>query len=417
MAQTAQIIGTSIKQALHELRANRLRTFLSLLGVTIGIFCIIAVLTVLDSMKNNIRTEMSALGSDIIYVGRWPWMDEGGEYKWWEFWRRPSMSPKELRAVQENVSGAQYATLCFTKRGLVVKHQDQELEGISGYAVTDYFDKVQNIEIAQGRYLSGSELLGGSNVAVIGDEVYHELFGNTNAVGKTVSYLGRQFLVVGIMKKVGQDMAGFNFDRGVVFSYYAASSLLDTRSLNNDPNLIIKVAEGRSPEDVKYEVEGALRRERKIKPGQKNDFAMNQLSEVSARLDMIFDSINLIGAIIGAFSLVVGAFGIANIMFVTVKERTKQIGLKKAIGARSRSILTEFLMEAITLCIAGGLIGIFIVLLLSLALTYGADFPVTLSLKNFSLGIGISALVGILAGYIPARAASRLNPVVAIRSN
>lgn len=417
MAQTAQIIGTSVKQALHELRANRLRTFLSLLGVTIGIFCIIAVLTVLDSMKNNIRTEMSALGSDIIYVGRWPWMDEGGEYKWWEFWRRPSMSPKELRAVQENVPGAQYATLCFTKRGLVVKHQDQELEGISGYAVTDYFDKVQNIEIAQGRYLSGSELQGGSNVAVIGDEVYHELFGNTNALGKTVSYLGRQFLVVGIMKKVGQDMAGFNFDKGVIFSYYAASALLDTRSLNNDPNLIVKVAEGRSPEDVKYEVEGALRRERKIKPGQKNDFAMNQLSEVSARLDMIFDSINLIGAIIGAFSLVVGAFGIANIMFVTVKERTKQIGLKKAIGARSRSILTEFLMEAITLCLAGGLIGIFIVLLLSLLLTYGADFPVTLSLKNFSLGIGISALVGILAGYIPARAASRLDPVVAIRSN
>jgi len=417
MAQTTQIIGTSVKQALHELRANRLRTFLSLLGVTIGIFCIIAVLTVLDSMKNNIRTEMSALGSDIIYVGRWPWMDEGGEYKWWEFWRRPSMSPKELRAVQENVPGAQYATLCFTKRGLVVKHQDQELEGISGYAVTDYFDKVQNIEIAQGRYLSGSELQGGSNVAVIGDEVYHELFGNTNALGKTVSYLGRQFLVVGIMKKVGQDMAGFNFDKGVIFSYYAASALLDTRSLNNDPNLIVKVAEGRSPEDVKYEVEGALRRERKIKPGQKNDFAMNQLSEVSARLDMIFDSINLIGAIIGAFSLVVGAFGIANIMFVTVKERTKQIGLKKAIGARSRSILTEFLMEAITLCLAGGLIGIFIVLLLSLLLTYGADFPVTLSFKNFSLGIGISALVGILAGYIPARAASRLDPVVAIRSN
>lgn len=417
MAQNAQIIGTSVKQALHELRANRLRTFLSLLGVTIGIFCIIAVLTVLDSMKNNIRKEMSALGSDIIYVGRWPWMDEGGEYKWWEFWRRPSMSPKELRAVQENVSGAQYATLCFTKRGLVVKHQDQELEGISGYAVTDYFDKVQNIEIAQGRYLSGSELQGGSNVAVIGDEVYHELFGTTNALGKTVSYLGRQFLVVGVMKKVGQDMAGFNFDKGVIFSYYAASSLLDTRSLNNDPNLIIKVAEGRSPEDVKYEVEGALRRERKIKPGQKNDFAMNQLSEVSARLDVIFDSINLIGAIIGAFSLVVGAFGIANIMFVTVKERTKQIGLKKAIGARSRSILTEFLMEAITLCLAGGLIGILIVLLLSLLLTYGADFPVTLSFKNFSLGIGISALVGILAGYIPARAASRLDPVVAIRSN
>lgn len=417
MGHTAQIIGTSVMQAFHELRANKLRTFLSLLGITIGIFCIIAVLTVLDSMKNNIRKEMSALGSDVIYVGRWPWMDEGGEYKWWEFWRRPSMSPKELRAVQENVSGAQYATLCFTKRGIIVKNGDQELEGISGYAVTDYFDKVQNIEIAQGRYLSSSELDGGSNVAVIGHEVYTELFGATNALGKTVSYLGKQFLVVGVMKKVGQDMAGFNFDEGVIFSYYAASAVLDTRSLGSDPNLIIKVAEGRSPNDVKYEVEGALRKVRKVKPGEKNDFAMNQLSEVSQRLDMIFDSINMIGAVIGAFSLIVGAFGIANIMFVTVKERTKQIGLKKAIGARSRSILTEFLIEAITLCIAGGLIGIFIVLLLSLLLTYGADFPVTLSLKNFSLGIGISALVGILAGYIPARSASRLNPVVAIRSN
>lgn len=417
MSHTAQIIGTSIKQALHELRANRLRTFLSLLGVTIGIFCIIAVLTVLDSMKDNIRKEMSALGSDVIYVGRWPWMDEGGEYKWWEFWRRPSMGPKELKAVQDNVSGAQYATLCFTKRGLTLKHGDEELEGIAGYAVTDYFDKVQNIEIAQGRYLSSSELEGGTNVAVIGNEVLKGLFGSVNPLGKTISYLGKQFIVVGVMKKVGQDMAGFDFDEGVIFSYYAASSVLDTRSLNSDPNLIIKVADGRNPDDVKYEVEGALRKARKVKPGQKNDFAMNQLSEVTARVDMIFDSINMIGAVIGAFSLIVGAFGIANIMFVTVKERTKQIGLKKALGARSRSILTEFLVEAITLCIAGGLIGIFVVLLLSLLLTYGADFPVTLSLKNFSLGIGISALVGILAGYIPARSAARLNPVVAIRSN
>jgi putative ABC transport system permease protein len=156
---------------------------------------------------------------------------------------------------------------------------------------------------------------------------------------------------------------------------------------------------------------------RKVKPGQKNDFAMNQLSQISARLDMIFDSINMIGAIIGAFALIVGAFGIANIMFVTVKERTKQIGLKKAIGARSTSILTEFLVEAVTLCISGGLVGIILVLILSLVITHAADFPITLSAKNFSLGIAISAAVGILAGFIPARSASKLDPVVAIRSN
>lgn len=417
MGHTRQIITTSIKQAFHELRANKLRTFLSLLGVTIGIFCIIAVLTVLDSMKDNIKKEMSALGSDVIYVGRWPWMDEGGEYKWWEFWRRASMSPKELKAIQANVADAEYATLCFTKRNMTVKHGDEEVSGISGYAVTDYFDKVQNIDMAQGRYLSSSELQGGANVVVLGDKIAKDLFTGTEPLGKTVSYLGKQFIVVGVMKKVGQDMAGFDFDDGLIFSYYAAAAVLDMRSLAYEPNLIIKVGSGKNPNDVKYEVEGELRRVRKVKPGQKNDFAMNQLSQVSERLDIIFNSINMIGAIIGAFSLIVGAFGIANIMFVTVKERTKQIGLKKALGARSKSILTEFLVEAVTLCIAGGLIGIVIVLLLSLALTYGADFPVTLSLKNFSLGISISALVGILAGYIPARSASKLDPVVAIRSN
>ncbi len=416
MSNTTQIIGTSVLQAVHELRANKLRTFLSLLGITIGIFCIIAVLTVLDSMQNNIRKEMSSLGNDVIYVGRWPWMDEGGEYKWWEFWRRRSMTPVELKAVQDNVVDAQYATLCFNK-GISVKHNDQELEGIGGYAVTEFFDKVQNIDIAQGRYLSSSELSGGSNAVVLGHETYVELFGATDAIGKTVSFLGRQFHVIGVLKKVGQNMAGFNFDNCVIYSYYTASALLDTRSFNNDPTLIIKVADGKNPDDVKYEVEGALRRVRKVKPGQPNDFAMNQLSQVSERLDIIFASINVIGSIIGGFSLIVGAFGIANIMFVTVKERTKQIGLKKAVGARSRSILTEFLIEAVTLCIAGGLIGIVVVLVLSLALTYGADFPVTLSLKNFSLGIGISALVGILAGFIPARTASRLNPVVAMRSH
>ncbi len=418
MTNARQIISTSVVQAFHELRANKLRTFLSLLGITIGIFCIIAVLTVLDSMKTNIRKEMSSLGNDVLYVGRWPWMDEGGEYKWWEFWRRPSMTLTELRAVEHDVKDVDVATLCFTSRSLSVKHQDEELEGIAGYAVTTNFDKIQNIEIAQGRYLSNAELEGGSNAVVLGDEVYKGLFpGSTNALGKTVSFKGRQFIVVGIMKKVGQNMAGFDFDNGIIFAYNAAASFTDVRSLNNDPILIIKAAPGINIDEVKYEVEGVLRRVRKVKPGQGNDFALNQLSQISERIEMVFVTINLIGYIIGGFALVVGGFGIANIMFVTVKERTKHIGLKKAIGAPPASILMEFLIEAVTLCIAGGIIGIIVVLALSLVMTYGFDFPITLSFKNFSVGVGISAFVGVLAGFIPARSASRLDPVVAIRSN
>lgn len=418
MNHTRQIIITSITQALQELRVNKLRTSLSLLGITIGIFCIIAVLTVVDSMKNNIKQEMATLGSDVLYVGRWPWMDEGGEYKWWEFWRRPSMTMKELQAIEKNVPSAQMATLCFNANGQTLKHNDIEISGISVYAVTENFDQLQNIEIANGRYLSIAELNGGTNTVVIGDEAYRQLFpGATDPIGDVISLKGKKFTVVGVMKKVGQNMAGFDFDEGMIIPYLSASSLYDLHDLSYDPSLIIKASENSTINEMKYEVEGVLRQVRKTRPGEGNDFAMNQLSQVTERLDLLFGTINFIGWVIAGFSLLVGGFGIANIMFVTVKERTKIIGLKKAIGARPLSILMEFLVEAITLCLTGGIIGIVVVLLLSLVMNYGFDFPITLSLKNFFIGISISAIVGILAGFIPARSASKLDPVVAIRSH
>ena len=418
MNSILQIIGTSTVQAFLELRANKLRTFLSLLGITIGIFCIIAVLTVLDSLKNNIQKDMATLGSDVLYIGRWPWMDEGGEYKWWEYWRRPGMTPQEVKAIETQVPDVATATICLTTRGMTLKYNDVELGSIQGYAVLNDFDKIQNIEIANGRYLSASELGGGANTVVLGDEVYHGLFpGNTSPLGKSISFHGRKFMVVGVMKKVGQNMAGFDFDNAVIYPYYAAASLLDVRSLNYDPLLAVKAAKGKNLEEVKYEVEGVLRRMRKVRPGQADDFAINQLSQVSERLNLVFGTIDIVAWFVGGLSLLVGAFGIANIMFVTVKERTKVIGLKKAIGARKSSILVEFLLEAIVLCIFGGLIGIIAVLLLSLLLTYAFDFEVTLSAVNFAIGIFVSILVGVLAGIIPARSASRLDPVVAIRSN
>ncbi len=417
MNNISQIIGTSIVQAFQELRANKLRSFLSLLGITIGIFCIIAVLTVLDSMKNNIQKEVSTLGSDVLYIGRWPWMDEGGEYKWWEYWRRPGMTPSEAKAL-EQIPDVAFATICVTTRRMTVKHEDMDLSDIQGYAVLKDFDRLQNIELAQGRYLSSSELDGGGNVVILGDEVYHSLFpGSINPIGSSVNFLGRKFTIAGVMKKAGQNMAGFDFDNSVIYPYYSAASLLDLRSLNYDPMLAVKAIQGKNIDDIRYEVEGVLRRVRKVKPGQGNNFAINQLSQVSERLELVFGTIDIIAWVIGGFSLIVGAFGIANIMFVTVKERTKIIGLKKALGAKKRSILWEFLLEAIVLCLVGGLVGISVVLILSLILTYAADFEVTLSVSNFFIGIFVSIFVGVLSGLIPARSASRMDPVVAIRSN
>lgn len=419
MSQTAQIISTSLVQALHELRVNKLRTFLSLLGITIGIFCIIAVFTVLDSMENNIRNRMETLGNDVLYINRKPWIAENGEYKWWEYLQRQPMSAAELNFIEKNIFGVRYATMCYAVNNQSVKYQDQELKGIAGYAVTNNFDKIQNIELELGRYLSPSDISGGVYAVVIGEEVAKGLF-NTSArsLGKNVQVLGKKFNVIGIMKKSGQNMAGFDFDNAIVFPYPVATTLFDTRSLdwNNDPLIMVKANSNINIVEFKDEIEGALRRIRHVKPNEKNNFSINQLSQVSERLTVVFSSIDLIGALIAALSLLVGGFGIANIMFVTVKERTRIIGLKKAIGARRSTILMEFLLEAITLCLIGGLIGIIAVLLLSLLLTYGADFAITLSFKNIFIGVFISAAVGVIAGIIPALRASRLNPVEAIRS-
>jgi putative ABC transport system permease protein len=211
-------------------------------------------------------------------------------------------------------------------------------------------------------------------------------------------------------------MAGFNFDRGLIFSYFSASSIKDVTSLEADNTLMVKAKDGLG-DDMGYETEGILRARHRIQPGAKNDFSVNKLSQITEQLDSMFAMIDLVGIVIAFFSLLVGGFGIANIMFVSVKERTKIIGLKKAIGAKKVAILTEFLVESITLCLIGGLIGIAIVVMLSLFLTYVMNFAVSLSLKNFITGISISTFVGVLAGYIPARSAARMDPVVAIRSN
>lgn len=417
MKALLQLIQFSFIQAIQELRVNRLRTTLSLLGISIGIFCIISVLTVLDSMERNIRKEVASLGSDVIYINRWPWMDEGGEYKWWDFLRRPSMGVKELKAVN-GLPHVQFATLCFSENNVSIKNNQHELSGVNIYAVMPYFENTQNLEILKGRYFSATELEGGTACGVIGDKLYNELFpSQLNPIGTYVFYHGKKIKIIGLLKKMGQSMSGFDFDNGLLVPYYVTSGMLDLKSLQYDPMLIVKASNEKSLEEMTYELTSALRAIRKVKPTEPNNFAINKLSQISDRLDTIFATINVIGFVIGGFSLIVGAFGIANIMFVTVKERTKMIGLKKAIGAPAATILMEFLTEAVILCLLGGLFGIISVFLLSLLATYLADFEMVLTLKNIGIGTSISLLVGVLAGYIPAKKAAALNPVEAIRSH
>lgn len=411
------VVANHFQQAFVELKGNKLRSTLSLTGITIGIFCIISVFTVLDSLKQNIKNDIASLGNDVLYIGRWPWMDEGGVYKWWEYWQRPSMSINELKSVKQRVPEAQYSCLFLKINNHSTKFHDNELKGFGAYAVTAEFDKIQNIEINEGRYLSNSESEGGGNTVVIGSELKENLFGaSIKALDKTISFLGKPYKVVGVLKKTGQNAAGIDFDNCIIISYFSVISAIDVMSNNLDPVLLVKSSSKISLSDLQYEVSGALRSTRRVKPDAPDNFSINQLSQVSDRMDMLFALINSVGGVIGGLSLIVGAFGIANIMFVSVKERTKIIGLKMALGARSNFIMIEFLLEAVILCFIGGLIGLILVLILILLTSSFSTFHFTLSISNIVFGIFTSVIVGLIAGYLPAKRAAKLDPAVAIRT-
>lgn len=409
--------------ALEELRNNKLRTFLSLLGVTIGVFCIISVLTVFDSLQENIQTSMQSLGSNVLYIGKFPWIpEESGEYPMWKYKARPVCNSEELKAIQSNVLSASYATICYSDVADRIKYLGNEAEGVTIFAVTYDFNKLQPIDIEDGRYFSVMEMEHAqSNGAVIGYDVADELFGKAvSPLGKQIELYGKHFEIIGVMKKQGKTVTGFNFDAGIIISYNYLSSFrkIDNNIGNGfiDPMLMVKARRGVHLEEMKYEIKSVLRAIRKIPPKEADNFSFNQLDSIQNSIRSIFANINLFGWIIGFFSLLVGSFGIANIMFVSVKERTRFIGLKKAIGARALTIMSEFLIESVVLCVLGGLIGIVFVMILARLLSGPLGFPVQLSLFNFMLGLIISVMVGIIAGFIPARKASLMDPVVAIRS-
>ena len=403
----------------HELRNNKLRTLLSLLGISIGIFCIVGVFTLVDSLKNNIQDSLSTLGNDVLYVNKFAWMPEDGEkeYPFWKYKSRPQAKQKELKWIKENVPTVGYGTMIFNE-GVNLKWNGNTVSGTLN-AVSYDFIHMQNLDIASGRYFTISEMAGTSNGIIIGENVKTNLFQSINPIGRSIKVYDKTFTVIGVLKKRGQDVTGMQLDDGVITSYNYINSfknIEDDKMEFQDNTILLKPIKGYPVKDMKYEVKGALRAIRRISPGRGDTFSFNLLSNIQGQVESIFGMVNVAGFCIGLLSLLVGAFGIANIMFVIVKERTSQIGLKKAIGAKRNVILIEFLVEAVMLCIVGGLIGIGMVMLLAWIANSFSEFPVGLSLNNFLLGVGISVVVGILSGLIPAQQASKLNPVEAIRS-
>lgn len=388
---------------------------MSLLGITIGIFAIISVFTVVDSMEKKIRTNIESLGNDVLFIQKWPW-SFGSDYPWWKYMNRPVPKIDDMDAIKRKSNGAEdVAFMASTSR--TVEHLNSSIEGIDILAVTQDYDKCMAVDIADGRYFSELESNGGKNVAIVGSYITENLFSNTDPIGKDIKIFGRKVKIIGVLKKKGENMFGDNSDKEAILPINFVRNFLDIRSDNADPLVIVKTKKGVSNEELKDELTGIIRSEHRLKPLAEDDFAVNETSLLTQGFESLFSVISIVGWIIGGFSILVGGFGIANIMFVSVKERTSIIGIQKSLGAKRYFILFEFLFEAIILSLIGGIVGLLIVYAGTQIVSAFFNLTFTLGLGNIMMGIITSGIIGIVSGFIPAWTASRLNPVDAIRAN
>jgi putative ABC transport system permease protein len=400
--------------AIGELKANKLRTFLSLFGITIGIFCIIGVLATIDSLQSKIKSDLSSFGNNSVYIDKWDYSG-GPEYPWWKFVKRPSMKMEEMDFVKKKSTlASNMAFVMQTQESF--SYEDNILKGVNIYGITPEYKNIQSFNIGYGRFLSESDFTRGVPYVVIGYKVAEELYGKADkGVGKTITYKGRKLLVIGVIEKQGSAIInGYDYDKSTIVTHNYMASVYNPDNL--EPVIMVQPKPGITSKALQEELIGIMRQIRKLSPTEDDNFTCNDVAQFKDQVESVFGAVNQGGWAIAGLSLIVGAFGVANIMFVTVRERTSQIGLKKAIGAKSSSILYEFLLESAFLCIIGGLVGLLLVWLLTLALSSFLPFAITIAPSIIFLAFSICIILGVVSGIIPASIAAKMNPVEAIRT-
>ena len=412
-----KIFFEAMRQAMDSLWNNKLRTFLFLLGITIGIFCIIAVKSAVDSLQQNIVDGFNELGNDVIYLDKMPWNEDPGE-NYWKYAKRPNPTFEDYSKIKAKSKKAKETAFVIFTGGRVVKYKNSSVSNAFIMGATHEYAEIQSLQVEKGRSLSLSEYNSGSNKVVLGFKVAESLFGSVDPIGREVKLFGQSYQVLGVLKSEGENIFNFiNFDDVLWIGYPNITRFVNT---NDDSQvgrmLCAKAMPGVDMQDFKGELTGIIRANRRLSPREDNNFSINELSMLSQVMESVFGVINIAGFIIGIFALIVGMFSVANIMFVSVKERTSIIGIKKAIGAKRFVILLEFLIESIILCLIGGLVGLGLVFITLKIISSAIPFTMGISFANMSIGVFSSIFVGIVAGIIPAIRASGLDPVEAIRS-
>ena len=409
-----RLLKESFGFAMNALRNNKLRTLLSLLGVTIGIFSIIAVLAAVDSLDKKIKKDLSSLDKNTIYLMRFSFGPS--EIPQWKREQFPNVKYDEYEYLKNSMNDLdQMGFQLFVKRESL-KYQSASVSDVNVVPVSHEFINIQGLEFQEGRFYNESESNSGAAVIVLGNEIAQNLFEDSNPIGKNIRLYGQRFTVIGVLKKQGAEMFGDSNDTSVFIPVNFLRRMYGDNNDSMTPVILVKPEKGVDMDAFKAELGQKLRNYRGMKTDEIDNFFINVLSGFTDLIDGIVGQMNVVGWIISGFSLLVGGFGIANIMFVSVKERTNLIGIQKSLGAKNRFILFQFLFEAVILSVIGGAVGLFLVWIISVVLTKALDFEFVLSMSNVILGTSLAALIGLISGILPAITASKLDPVEAIRT-
>ncbi len=401
---------------------SKLRSVLSVLGITIGIYCIIIVYALVHSMEKNLNDSFSGFGTDVLFVQKWPWDEFGGNYPWWKYLSRPQTTIEEAGFLEKYLSAQTVSAIAFSFGDQAkVEHGKHNVSNVGMACISYQYNLIQKVDVENGRYFTSEEVEGGRPVAIIGHTLAEELFPGEDPVGKPIRFKNQNAQVIGVCRKEGQSVINASSDNRFFIPVKFAVGFMNYKEDEMGSQIMVKAAPGVTLDELQVEVNQIMRRVRRLKPFAVENFAVNRMSMITDTISKFFGTVTVIGVVIGLFSMLVGCFGVANIMFVSVKERTGEIGIQKALGAKKIFILLQFLIESVWLCLLGGMVGLGLVWLSLKGFGYILEHQMDSAVKLFlspgdiSMGIIVSVLVGLVAGMLPAWSAAKLSPIDAMR--